>query len=166
MTGSIGSLEYVSIVGQIDRHTNWSDALEGADVVVHLAARAHQINDAAADPRAEFFEVNYEGTRRLAEQATGRVKRFVFLSTVGVHGSTSGDQTWKEASPIAPETWYGESKARAEECVMNVAAKGGFEAVVLRPRWSMGRMHQEIWREWFVLYAVARNGSRNGVRNV
>lgn len=130
---AVNGREHISLVGQIDGRTDWSDALAGIDVVVHLAARAHQVKDVAADPRTAFLEVNYNVTKRLAEQAAGRVQRFIFLSTIGVHGSTSEDRALDEKAPIAPETPYAESKAKAEECVLDIAANGGFEAIVLRP---------------------------------
>ena len=42
------------IVGKIDGETDWTAALREVDVVIHLAARVHVMNDTAADPVAEF----------------------------------------------------------------------------------------------------------------
>ena len=36
-------------VGDIGPNTDWSDALLGVDVVIHLAARVHVMNNTAAD---------------------------------------------------------------------------------------------------------------------
>jgi nucleoside-diphosphate-sugar epimerase len=73
--------------GELGPETDWRDALAGVDVVVHLAARVHQMRDQTADPLAEFRRVNVAGTRRLAEQAAeAGVKRFVFVSSIKVNG--------------------------------------------------------------------------------
>ena len=52
----------VALVGSIGPDTDWSKALNGVDVVVHLAARVHVLNDAASDPLAAFRWVNGERT--------------------------------------------------------------------------------------------------------
>lgn len=121
------------MISDIGSGADWSQALQGIEAVIHLAARAHRLVDTVADPRADYFAVNAEGTRRLAEQASGRIRRFVFISTVGVHGSTSKEGAIHERSPMSPETPYAESKARAEDYVRSFSGKGAFETVVLRP---------------------------------
>ena len=75
------------VVGDIDSKTEWAEALNRVDAVVHLAARVHQMRDTADYPLAEFRKVNVEGTRRLSmEAARSGVKRFVFLSSIKVNG--------------------------------------------------------------------------------
>ncbi len=59
----------VITVGTIDGASQWSPGLEGVDVIVHLAARVHVMQDQAADPLTAFRQVNTAGTLRLAEQA-------------------------------------------------------------------------------------------------
>ena len=56
-------------VGDIDGETNWQRALVGCDAVVHLAARVHVMQEASADPLAEFRRFNVHGTLNLARQA-------------------------------------------------------------------------------------------------
>ena len=95
-------------------------AVAGADVVVHLAGIAHR--KASAD---ELQEANVRLPERLARQAP----RFVFMSSVKVHGERS-TAPFTERSPIRPEDAYGESKARAEDALRAIA---GLKLVVLRP---------------------------------
>ena len=95
-------------------------ALAGADVVVHLAGIAHR---KASDD--ELQEVNVRLPERLARQAA----RFVFISSVKVHGERS-TAPFNERSPIRPEDAYGKSKARAEDALRAIA---GLRLVVLRP---------------------------------
>jgi UDP-glucose 4-epimerase len=70
-------------VGDIDENTNWTEVLTGCDVIVHLAARVHQMHDDSPNPLLEFRRVNTEGTLNLAHQAKkSGVKRFIFISLV------------------------------------------------------------------------------------
>ncbi len=49
---------------------NFSDCLSNIDVVIHTAARVHQINNLVEDPQKEFMETNCFGALNLARQAT------------------------------------------------------------------------------------------------
>jgi nucleoside-diphosphate-sugar epimerase len=119
-------------VGSIGPDTDWVAALEGVEVVVHLAARVHQLEDTANDPLAAYREVNTAGTIALAEAAErAGVRRMVFMSTVKVHGeSTSGRSPFSEQDHPAPSDPYGISKLEAE------SALGQFhrlQVTILRP---------------------------------
>ena len=75
------------VVGDIGAFPDWRPHLAGVDAVIHLAARAHILNDTHPDPAGEFERVNHQATLHLARQAKEcGVRRFVFVSTVGVHG--------------------------------------------------------------------------------
>jgi nucleoside-diphosphate-sugar epimerase len=111
--------------------TNWACALDGVEAVLHLAARVHVMRDAAADPLAEFRRVNVEGTITLASQAAAAgVRRFVYLSSVKVHGESG---TYSEDDPPAPEDAYGVSKHEAEVGLRQIAAATKMESVIIRP---------------------------------
>ena len=112
------------IAGEFDRRA----LLEGIDAVVHLAAIAHQAADETAIRR-----VNVEGAARLARAAAGRVRRFVFLSSVKVHGEESGGRAFSEADMPRPEDTYGRAKLEAERSLHEIAAGSGMELAVLRP---------------------------------
>lgn len=109
--------------------------LRGCASVLHLAARAHVLHDAAPDPQAAYRAVNLHGTLRLAEQAAAAgVQRFVFVSTVKIHGeSTAPGQPFTEAAPAAPQDAYARSKCEAEQGLAAIAARTGMALVVVRP---------------------------------
>ena len=121
-------------IPKVGPDTNWTQAVTGADIVVHLAARVHVMKERAADPLAEFRNVNTAGTKRLAEQAAeAGVKRFVFLSSVKVNGEVSPETGFTETNPPQPEDAYGISKWEAEQALTEISKTTSMEVVVLRP---------------------------------
>lgn len=109
-------------------------ALAGVECVVHLAGRAHLLADTAADPLAEFRAVNRDATLRLAELAReAQVKRFVFMSSIGVNGSHTEAQAFTESSPAAPHAAYAQSKLEAEQALQAMMQGGAMELVTIRP---------------------------------
>ena len=123
------------VVGEINAATSWSTALHGADAVIHLAARVHVMRDTAIDPLAEFRSVNTEGTLNLARQAAAAgVRRFIFLSTIGVNGnSTSHGKIFTETSASLPHDPYSVSKHEAEVGLRAISKSTGMEIVIIRP---------------------------------
>jgi nucleoside-diphosphate-sugar epimerase len=99
-------------------------AIEGSQVVVHLAAIAHR-----RASREELQRVNVDLAVETAKKAAGAGARLVFLSSVKVHGEASA-LPLREDSPIAPRDRYAESKARAEEALRAIP---GLRLAVLRP---------------------------------
>lgn len=122
------------LVENIDGNTDWSKALAGVSVVVHLAARAHVLRETAADPLQEFHRINVEATERLARQAaTNGVRRLVYVSSIGVNGKLSEKHAFQETDAANPHNAYALSKRRAELALMQVASETGLEVVVVRP---------------------------------
>lgn len=122
-------------VGSFHAHTDWSAAVKNIDVVVHLAARVHVMNDEAADPLAEFRKVNVAGTLALARQAgMSNVKRIVFVSSVKVHGEyTLLGESFSELDLPAPKDDYALSKHEAERGLTRLMTETGMEITIIRP---------------------------------
>lgn len=123
------------IAAEIDSDTDYSSVLSGVDVIIHLAARVHVMNDAVSNPLEEYREVNTRGTVNLARQAASAgVKRFVFVSSIKVNGEgTSQGKPFTSADMHAPEDFYGQSKSEAEEQLLALAVETGLEVVIIRP---------------------------------
>lgn len=113
------------IAAEFDRRA----LLDGMDAVVHLAAIAHR----GGVPDADLRRVNVDATTGLAEAAAGRVRRFVFLSSIKVHGEDSGPGMFVETDTLRPEDSYGRSKLQAEEALTEIAVRSGMELVLIRP---------------------------------
>ncbi len=62
----------------------------GARAIVHLAGRAHVLDETDPEPAAAFASANVVATARLARAAVrAGVERFVFASTIKVNGEAS-----------------------------------------------------------------------------
>lgn len=114
------------------------DLLDGVDVVVHTAARAHVLKETAANPLDEYRKVNVDFTMNLARQAMQcQVKRFIYISSIGVHGVTSG-QPFSVLDVLSPEEPYSISKIEAEIGLKQLCQRGEMELVIIRPPLTYG----------------------------
>lgn len=132
----IKDLRYLNAkVADIGSETNWIAALQDINVVVHLAARVHVMNDKAFDPLEAFRKVNTAGTLNLARQAAAAgVKRFVFVSTIKVNGEvTMPGRPFRADDVPEPLDPYAVSKLEAEQSLRELEAQTGMEVVVVRP---------------------------------
>ena len=114
-------------------NTNWTDALRDIDVVVHLFARVHVMDDKVADPLLEFRNINVNATIALANAAAKQgIKRFVFLSSVKVNGESTFHKPFSESDLPHPQDAYAISKWEAEEALRKISKDTGMEVVIIR----------------------------------
>jgi len=98
--------------------------LQAAHALVHLAAIAHRHAS-----RQQLDAVNVRLAEQMARVALAAGARFLFLSSVKVHGEES-HEPFSERSPIKPQDAYGASKARAEDSLRAIT---GLRLTVIRP---------------------------------
>jgi len=121
------------IIGSIGPDSDWSGLLIGHDVVIHLAARVHVMNDTSEDPLTEFRRVNTQGTETLARAAAKQaVSRFVFLSSIKVNGEGTDGIPFSVADDAKPVDPYGISKLEAELSLRSIGQDTGMGIVVVR----------------------------------
>ena len=123
------------LVSGLDGEADLSQALQGVDVVIHAAARAHIMREEALDPLTEYRRVNVQGTSNLARQAAAAgVRRFVFISSIKVNGEgTLPGRPFTADDAPAPEDAYGISKAEAETELRRIAQETGMDVTIIRP---------------------------------
>ena len=110
-------------------------ALHDIDIVIHIAARAHIMNETETNPLTEFRKVNTTATLNLALQAADAgVKRFIFISSIKVNGEkTERDIPFTPEGTTPPTDPYGLSKFEAEHGLMSLAQNTEMEVVIIRP---------------------------------
>jgi nucleoside-diphosphate-sugar epimerase len=114
---------------------SWHLALKDCDSVVHLAGRAHVMQDYERDPLHAFRTTNVDTTLALANKAAeAGVRRFVFLSTIKVNGeATTPGSRFKADDLPAPQDPYAISKWEAEQGLLEISQRTGLEVVIIRP---------------------------------
>jgi nucleoside-diphosphate-sugar epimerase len=125
------NVKYVSI-GDISLNPDWKNLLASYDCVIHCAG---------ITPEQKLFskniynQVNSEVTRKLAEQCvTTGVKKFIFLSSIGVLGNyTDYNKSFKYSDKANPSGDYAQSKCEAEKKLLEINAKTSLEVTIIRP---------------------------------
>lgn len=154
------NIEWVSLDDLDSMSPRWPVA-----AVVHLAARAHLVDEAARTDEDAYRRANVDLSLRIADWAAGRgVPRVVFLSSIAVHGGYVGVPL-SETSPVRPIDAYGRSKAEAEAALGARLAGGQTKLTILRPTVVFGpgnpgnlaRLDRLVARRWPLPFARMRN---------
>lgn len=115
------------VLGDLGDKAVLEKLVDGVDTVFHIAAMYR------SEGRYEdFLAVNFEGTRTLLKVSrAANVRRFIYCSTIGVHGTvdrTPADET----APYNPRDPYQETKLMAEKYCLDMHGKD-IEVAVIRP---------------------------------
>ncbi|HHT9779598.1 TPA: NAD-dependent epimerase/dehydratase family protein, partial [Legionella pneumophila] len=123
------------VINNLEVHTDWTDALRNVEIVIHLAARVHIMKEYATSSLDEYCKINSIATKNFVEQAAqNNVKRFIFLSTIKVHGEFSQNNLpFSEDCRTQPEDPYAKSKLYAEQFIQEICQNTRMEFVILRP---------------------------------
>jgi nucleoside-diphosphate-sugar epimerase len=117
-------------IGTANAATDWSAALQGVDVVIHVAAHLATRGSSLEELR----RTNVDGTLTLARQAlSAGTQRFIFISSVGVNGSTTHHAPFNEISLPAPTDDYARSKLEAEQALQKLLHGTAMDLVIIRP---------------------------------
>lgn len=145
----------VTVVSTADP-MSWPSALRQCSVFVHCAGRAHILKGPGRSALNEFRDVNVDLTLALARSAAAAgVKRFVFVSSIGVNGMMSGPEPFTPDGAVKPQTPYAISKFEAEQGLQVVSEETGMEIVVVRPPLVYGA---DAPGNFGVLMAMLRRG--------
>ena len=119
--------------GEVRADTDWSHALHGVHIVVHAAAVAHVPHVSSGEQLTRLRMANVDGVLALAYQAAAAgVKRFVFISSIGVNGNVNVRpfSALDVPHPVEP---YAQSKWEAEQGLWRIQQETGMELVIIRP---------------------------------
>lgn len=134
---------------------------EKIDAVIHLAT----LPSGAAEKDPQMAKrINLDATMALAERVCDQASppRVVFASSIAVYTTHDGEAV-DDATPVAPELFYGAHKAMAEVWLAALTRRGAIDAVslrlpgiVARPRAPSG-MTSAFWSD---LFHALGNGER------
>ena len=135
-------------IGDLNPTTNYQNILKDVDVVIHLAARVHKMQDTSEDPLSDFRNVNCATTLNLAKQSSfAGVKRFIYLSSIKVSGEFSypnkpfgvNDTIDLNSPLIKKNDPYAVSKLECEIGLHSISEKSNMGVVIIRPPLVYGK---------------------------
>jgi nucleoside-diphosphate-sugar epimerase len=111
-------------LGDVTDAETVQQAIQGVNVVIHLAAILHKDNP-SPEMRNKYERINVGGTATVVDAAIkAGVKRMVFSSTIAVYGPSFG-RVLNEESAATPDTLYSQTKLAAEKIVLTAKRKDG-----------------------------------------
>tara|TARA_A100001035_G_scaffold91288_1_gene71323 strand:- start:78 stop:965 length:888 start_codon:yes stop_codon:yes gene_type:complete len=120
------------IIQELTPYTNFSKYLVEVDIVIHLAGRVHICSKSKSKNMKLFINDNLLVTKNLLEHSLKcDVKKFLFLSTVGVHGTRSIEPFSEDdyPNPVSP---YAKSKLLCENYIREFCENTKLEFSIIR----------------------------------
>jgi nucleoside-diphosphate-sugar epimerase len=120
-----------NVVGKLSlRKSDWI-LNKNADVIIHLAGKAHDTANTSADD--EYFKVNRDLTIRLFEEfLNSEIRDFIYFSSVKATADTI-EGILDENHPSDPKTPYGKSKLEAENYLLAQELPENKRLFIIRP---------------------------------
>jgi len=110
--------------GDLSRSSDLLSFVDGVDLLYHCAGEVHD--------ELRMHSMHVDGTVRLINAATGRIGRWVQLSSAGAYGKRR-DGNITELSELRASGIYEVSKVECENLVRTAASHSAFEYTILRP---------------------------------
>ena len=124
---------YVDFVScDLETTESLDQLMDGCDMVVHLAGRAHVTSD---DSKEKYRVANEFVTQRLANAAVqSGIARFVYISSIKVNGESSvPGLPIRQSDTPNPLDNYGRSKLAAELALQEICRANSMDYVIIRP---------------------------------
>ena len=144
-----------------------NDFVDGVDVLYHCAGESNNED--------LMYQTHVEGTKYLIAVATGKIGRWVQLSSVGVYGQQFKGSV-REDSELKPVGTYETTKMLSEQLVMDAGNEKSFSWIILRPSTVYGStmtnqsLHQLVSRinrsQFFFIGKVGASANYIHVDNV
>ncbi len=120
-----------NVVGKLSlRNPDWI-LNKNADVIIHLAGKAHDTANTSADD--EYFKVNRDLTIQLFEEfLNSEIRDFIYFSSVKATADTIIG-ILDENHSSDPQTPYGKSKLQSEKYLLSKTLPAGKRVFIIRP---------------------------------
>ena len=126
-----------TIIGDVRDKTKLSKAMDGCDIVFHLAT----VPPSLRLPKNEIYDIDVNGTRNVLETAKeNKVKKVIVTSSAShVYGiANAGSCPLPEDSELNPINEYGRNKVLIEELCKKTAENTELKTIVLRLSMVLG----------------------------
>jgi nucleoside-diphosphate-sugar epimerase len=149
---ALGDVEIV--VGDIVKPDTAARLLNGVGTDVDLI---HTVGVIHPKSTRQFFDVNVNGTRNVADAALDHgVRRMVHVSSNSPFGTNAQPaDTFRATEPYNPYLDYGRSKMEGELAVLD-AVDRGLDATIVRPPWFYGPFQPPRQTTFFRLVRAGR----------
>lgn len=123
-------------IGDIGLFDQWDELFKDVNVIVHLAAKVHQMG---AQDASEYDVVNRQVVERMVAAAVAQgVQRFIFISSVKAGagrqaGHFSANKSLQYGDKLPSQDPYASSKTLAETVLVEKALASPLEVVIIRP---------------------------------
>jgi nucleoside-diphosphate-sugar epimerase len=141
---SLAGLDVETVLGDVTRPETLPPAMEGAEIVYHLAGMLGRFGV----PESTYHTLHVEGTCNLLRAcadwarraAAGHsLERFVYCSSPGMLGAVGpGEPSRDETAAHLPVSPYERSKSAAEQAALPLAAELALPLVIARPEFVYG----------------------------
>ncbi len=139
------------IVGDIVDINSLKDAVQGVDVIFHLAGVVKSLQ------KRDFFNINVQGTENLLKATVKynpNLQRFLFMSSQSASGPSCNGDVVTENNSCCPVSEYGRSKLEAENVVLSYS--NIIPVTILRPSAVYGPRD----REFLFIFDLIKKGIR------
>ena len=121
------------IFDDFSKNPDLSSCLKDIDCLIHLASKVHEVGRDNVSDLDNYKKINTDFTVNLGKQAiSAGVKKFIFLSSIGVNGYQS-EKPFLERDIPNPQGPYAISKYEAELGLLDLASNNNLEVVIIRP---------------------------------
>jgi dihydroflavonol-4-reductase len=124
--------------GNFADYTSLSRAAKGCDAIIHIAA----VTAAELLHPEDYSAINVAGVATVIQVANElNITRMVYISTANTVGFGNEQQAGDERLPIQypfTESFYAQSKARAEQLMVEASRKVGQHVVIINPSFMLG----------------------------
>jgi UDP-glucose 4-epimerase len=117
--------------GNVEQLDELRQALDGHDVVIHLASNP-DIARAATDPSIDFWQGTALTHNVVEAMRTTSAKRILYASGSGVYGELGTHEAAEDHGPLVPVSTYGASKLAGEALIASYAYMFGLSGCAFR----------------------------------
>jgi UDP-glucose 4-epimerase len=117
--------------GNVEQLDELRQALDGHDVVIHLASNP-DIARAATEPSIDFWQGTALTHNVVEAMRTTSAKRILYASGSGVYGELGTHEAAEDHGPLVPVSTYGASKLAGEALIASYAYMFGLSGCAFR----------------------------------